>query len=369
MRILISGAGMAGLAAAITLGSTGHDVTIVERARRLRTAGSPIDIRGDAIDIARQMGVLDQIAERRVSMTDTAQFVDATGAVLAELPGDEVSDSGDDIEIPREDLAGILHDALPAPVSLVFDESISSIDNDAEGVDVRFTSGAAARFDLVVGADGLHSLTRRLALGPEADYLRHLGFYIALTNLPDHAGAERRSPLLNWPGHMIGITRYNDTALGVMTFRSEWIDYDYHDLAEQKRIVLAAFDGHDEWHVPAILDAVRHDPQLYFDSISQIHMDGWHHSRVVLVGDAAHCASGLSGRGTSLALTGAWFLSEALRTHAGDLAAAYREYEANQRPYVTLGQASAITGGDLVVPATPEAISARNRRLRGLVQR
>lgn len=359
---------MAGLAAGITLGAGGHDVLIVERAGHLRTSGSPIDIRGDAIAIVDKLGLLNQMDAHTVSMTELVQFVDAAGSVVADLPGGEVSDSEGDLEIPRDDLARVLLGALTPATSLVFGESIQTLHPDPDGVDVTFVSGETDRFDLVVGADGMHSLTRRLAFGPEQDYIHHLGIYVALTNLPGQRSSERSNPMLNWPGHSIGIARYNDVALGVMNFRSSWIDYDYHDLDAQKQILIEAFAGHDEWHVPEILDAVRADPELYFDSVGQIRMETWHHNRVVLVGDAAHCASPHSGRGASLAVSGAWFLAQALEEHPTDLEAACRDYEANQRPYVIHAQATAAPGGDLLVPATQEALDARNERLRSMTR-
>ena len=366
MRILISGAGMAGLSAGIALSALGYDVTLVEHADHLRTGGSPIDIRGDALDVAQQMGVLEQIREHRVTMTERSQFVDSQGTVLAELPANEVIDSADDIEIPRLELARVLQHALPPRTRLWFGESIEALHDDGDGVDVTFVSGRRECFDLVVGADGVHSLTRRLVFGPEQDYLHHLGLYIALTTMPTTGReAERVNPILNWPGHMIGITSYDDISLGVLTFRSPWIDYDYRDIDAQKQIALDAFAGHDEWRVPEILDAVLADPELYFDSISQIHMNTWHRGRVVLVGDAAHCASGLSGRGTSLAITGTWLLAQALHTHEEDIGAAFEEYETRQRPHVDRAQASAGPGGDLIVPATRQDLDVRNARLRG----
>ena len=367
MRILVSGAGMAGLSTGIALGTTGHDVTIVERANHLRVNGSPIDVRGDALGIAEKWGILGRITDKKVSMTELVQFVDSAGDVIAELPGGEVGESENDIEIPREDLARILRDALTPSTTLIFDESIKTLDDDGDGVDVTFVSGRRDRYDLVVGADGLHSLTRRLTFGPETDYLRHLGFYVALSNLPAEHSTERANPFYNFPGHMIGITRYNDVALAVINFRAPWIEYDYRDLDAQKQIIVDAFAGHDEWRIPEILAAVRADPELYFDSVSQIHLPVWHQGRVVLVGDAAHCASGLSGRGASLAMTGAWFLAQALQNHPDDRAAAYAEYEHNQRPYATRAQASAGPGGDLIVPATQEALDARNERLRAML--
>ena len=363
MRILVSGAGMAGLSAGITLGNARHDVTIIERAQHLRVNGSPIDIRGDSLDVARKMGVLEDIRARQVDMTQRTCFVDGNGDKVADLPLEAINDSADDTEIPREDLAHVLHDALGPSVTLTFGESVAELHDDGRGVDVAFASGERDRFDLVVGADGLHSATRRMVFGPESQYVRHLGFYTALANLPDHHPSGAPNPIYNYPGHMAGIVTYRDVALAVLTFRSSWIDYDYHDLDAQKRILTEQFGGHGRWRVPELLDAACRDPEPYFDSVSQVDMASWHRGRVVLVGDAAHCASPLSGRGTSLALTGTWLLAKALTDNADDLEAAFDQYEHEQRPHVTYAQGTVGAGGDLLVPATQEAIDARNREL------
>ena len=363
MRILVCGAGMAGLSAGIALGNTGHHVTIVERAQHLRVNGSPIDIRGESLAVALAMGVLEDIRARRVDMTQRTCFVDGNGVRVADLPIEAINDSPDDTEIPREDLAYVLRNALGPYVTLTFGQSVAELHDDGRGVDVVFASGGRDRYDLVVGADGLHSATRRLVFGPERQYVRHLGFYTALATLPGHHPTDAPNPIYNYPGHMAGIVTYREVALAVMTFRSSWIDYDYQDLDTQKRILTDEFGGHDQWRVPELLEAACRDPELYFDSVSQIDMPSWHRGRVVLVGDAAHCASPLSGRGTSLALTGTWLLAEALTNHAGDPEAAFAQYEREQRPHVTHAQGTVGAGGDLLVPATQEAIDARNREL------
>ena len=225
----------------------------------------------------------------------------------------------------------------------------------------------------MVGADGLHSATRALVFGPERQYLRHLGFYTALATLPQYHATGAPNPIYNFPGHLAGMVTYRDVALAVLTFRSSWIDYDYQDLDAQKLILTEQFGRHDRWRVPELLEAARRDPQLYFDSVSQIDMPSWHRGRVVLVGDAAHCASPLSGRGTSLAITGTWLLAQALSDRAAGLDAAgldaagldaaMAQYEREQRPHVTYAQGTVGAGGDLIVPATAEAIDARNRQL------
>lgn len=367
MGILVSGAGMAGLSAGITLGAHGHDVTIVERANHLRVNGSPIDIRGDSIDVAAKMGVLDAIRARRVDMSERIQFVDRNGELLAEMPDSEFNDRADDVEIPREDLAHVLRSALGPETRLHFNTSIAELQDDGNGVDVRFASGERQRYDIVVGADGMHSVTRRLTFGPESQFLRHLGFYVALAELPGYSQPDRRTPMYNFPGHLAGIATYRNKALAVFMFRSPWIDYDYHDVTAQKQILRDAFEGHTEWKIPETLDAASGDPELYFDSVSQIHMPTWHRGRVVLIGDSAYCASPLSGRGTSLAMTGAWLLAEALSEHPDDVTAAFNHYEREQLPHVTYAQSTAGPGGDVLVPASQSDIDARNQRLRSAV--
>lgn len=363
MNILISGAGVAGLSAALDLTSRGHRVTVVEYASHFRVNGSPIDIRGDALEIADTMGLLTRIRESRVRTTELGRFVNSDGATVARVPVEEMSDSGGDIEIAREDLAHILVDVLPSTTTIRFRDSVDSLADDGDGVDVHFISGRTERFDLVLGADGLHSVVRRLTFGPERDYLRHLGLYIGLADLPGGAQPDRLNSVYNFPDHMVAIARYKDTAFTSFIFRSGLIDYDYHDIDVQKKILIDAFADHTEWKIPQLLDAVRADPELYFDSVSQIHMPTWHRGRIALVGDAAHCAALLSGRGTSLALTGAHFLAEELERSGGDHTVAFERYAARQRPYVEFAQNSVSEGGDLIVPPTWEAINARNERL------
>ncbi|MFD5558454.1 FAD-dependent monooxygenase [Streptomyces sp. NPDC127068] len=366
MHILISGAGIAGLAAACGLGACGHDVTVVEHAHRLRLEGTPIDIRGDAIGAVDRMGLLARLQEQRLRMSESSHFVDRDGTPVGRVPVAHTGESDEDahVEILREDLVLTLADALPDTVTLRFGDAIRSLADGSDGVRARFDSGRAGRYDLVVGADGQHSGVRELVFGPEQEYLRHLGVYFALVDLPGDTWSDGVNTIHNVPGRLAGVFRYKDRTVAVLQFRSEPLDYDHRDPDAQKRIVLDAFAGLTSWRIPLLLDAVRAAPTLYLDAASQIRLPSWHRGRVVLVGDAGYCPAFLSGRGTSLALTGARFLAEELERYGDDYTTAFERYEARQRPHVTFAQASAEAGRDRLLPATRADLAARDAGLR-----
>ncbi|WP_033290756.1 FAD-dependent monooxygenase [Amycolatopsis jejuensis] len=361
MHILVSGAGVAGLALAADLGSRGHDVTVVELSGHLRVNGSPIDIRGDALAITEKMGLMDRIRAEQIHATDGAVYVDRDGNPVARIPHESFSDSADDLEIAREDLASILASAATGAGAVIrFRDSVTALADDGEGVDVTFRESRRERYDLVLGADGLHSAVRRLAFGPEQDYLRYLGHYVALFDLPEELRPEQANPLYNEPGRMAAVFAFKDKLIGCLAFRSAPLGYDYHDQAAYKRIIKDAYAGITAWQVPELVAAAEADDACYFDSISQIHLPQWHRGRIALVGDAAHCAALLSGRGTSLALTGAYYLAEELEKSPEDPTAAFARYETRQRPYVEFSQASVKDGAAALIPDSWEAIQARN---------
>ncbi|MER6910456.1 FAD-dependent monooxygenase [Streptomyces sp. NPDC000594] len=379
MHILISGAGIAGLAAARELGARGHDVTVVEHAHHLRLEGTPVDIRGDAIGAVDRMGLLARIREQRLRMSESSCFVDGDGVPVGRVPVADTSgaDEDADIEILREDLVLTLADALPDTVTIRFADAVRSLtdddgsDNgsDGGGVHVCFDSGRTGRYDLVVGADGQHSGVRELVFGPEKEYLRHLGVHFALVDLPGDTWSGGVNMIHNVPGRLAGVFRYKDRTVAVFQFRSGPLDHDHRDTDARKRIVLDAFAGVTSWRIPLLLDAVRAAPTLYVDSASQIRLPSWHRGRVVLVGDAGYCPAFLSGRGTSLALTGARFLAEELERNGDDHTTAFERYEARQRPYVTSAQASAEAGRDRLLPATRADLAARDAGLRAAAGR
>lgn len=363
MKILVSGAGIAGLATARELGSRGHDVTVVESARSFRTTGTPIDIRGDAIEAVDRLGLLPAIQQHRVHMSERSHFVDGDGRPVASIPMAEISDSDNDIEILREDLMRVLAEALPETVTIHFGDSIDALTDYNCTVAATFASHRTGRYDLVVGADGQHSAVRGLVFGPADNYLRHLGVYFALADYSDEPQSESTNSIYNVPGRMAGVFRYGGRTVAVFQFRSDAIDYDHRDVNAQKQLLVEAFAGYRSWRIPELLDVARADPGFYFTSASQIRMSSWHHGRVVLVGDAGYSPAYLSGRGTSLALTGARLLAEALDEHGTDVPAAFAQYEARQRPYVDFAQNRVDSGRDRMLPVSWAAIAARNEAL------
>ncbi|MGV9314773.1 FAD-dependent monooxygenase [Streptomyces sp. NPDC003691] len=388
MKILISGAGIAGLAAARELGGRGHEVTVVEYARGLRLEGTPVDIRGDAVGVMAEAGLLGRILERRLRMSEESWFVDGDGERIARIPlaasghsggsggqgGSEASSGSNgpggpgeqhgDIEILRADLVQLLAEELPSTVTVRFADAIRALTDHGDGVRVGFESGGTGHYDLVLGADGQHSAVRRLAFGPDRDCVRHLGVYFALAELPGEIWSGHANSLHSVPGALAGVFRYGDRTVAVFQLRSGPLDYDRHDQDARKRVLHDAFAGHRSWRIPRLLDAVRTAPALYLDAASQVRLPSWHRGRVALVGDAGYCPAFLSGRGTSLALTGARFLAEELASGDGDHTAAFVRYEARQRPSVTAAQAHAHRGRGHLLPATRAALDARNERLR-----
>ncbi|MFG2870669.1 FAD-dependent monooxygenase [Streptomyces sp. NPDC048338] len=343
--VLISGASVAGPALALLLHRYGFAVTVVERAPELRAGGYKVDIRGTAVEVCRRMGVWDEIVAASTDM-DGGSYVDDEGRTVGELPAEIFGGrAGQDDEIMRGDLARILYERTRDDVEYLFGDSIAALHDlgdEGDGVDVDFESGARRRFDLVVGADGLHSNTRRLVFGEERRFKRHLGAYISIFTAPNRLGLTRWETYHARPHKLVSVYSAAGesarTAKNCFVFASPAeLSYDHRDSAAQKRLLAEAFAG-DGWEIPALIEDSAHAEDFYFDSIALIEMDRWSSGRVVLLGDAAHCTSPASGQGTGLALTGAYVLAGELAAARGDHRVAFAAYEREMRPGVELNQ-------------------------------
>lgn len=364
--VLVVGASMAGLSAAAQLSAIGYQITVVERAPQLRLMGSPIDVRGEALEVAKRMGILDLIRANKVASHDRpvfTTFVDASGEAVAQLPLEMANDSVDDIEVSREALIKILNEQIDPSAEFIYEDWPTSLDEDELGVAVTLASGLKRTFDIVVAADGIHSSVRRLLMGPESLFCKHLGAYYAIFDLPIGAkGVSNESRTYNSPQGMAGINDYGNRCFGAFSFRAPEIDYDFRDPSAQKQLLIDAFADERGWHVPYLLEAASSSTEIYFDSVSQVHMPRWSKGRVVFVGDAAHAASLFSGRGTSLAMLGTSILADELVAAGYDHAQAFDRYEARLRPTAHRAQEGVMETRDFIVPVTQDEIDARNRQ-------
>ncbi|MFJ1456299.1 FAD-dependent monooxygenase [Nocardia sp. N2S4-5] len=364
--ILISGAGIAGPSLAYWLGRLGHDVTVVEQSPCLRDGGAAaVDFRGDQLVLLERMGVLADIRAQQTGMGDQL-VVDASGRTLATFPSALFSG---EVEIDRGDLARILYEHSRHEAEYVFGDRVTAIDQHDDGVDVRFAHGPARTYDLVIGADGLHSAVRRLAFGDEHRFRRDLGYYIAAFGAPNTFGLNHSGLIYNEPGRYLSVASGRDTGRATIgfLFAADPQEYDRHDLDAQKRLVATHF-ADVGWKAPELLAAMRDSGDLFFDSLSQIRLDRWSDGRVALLGDAAWCA-GPGGNGTGHAMLGAYILAGELAAADGDHRLAYSRYEQRMRPPVDKSQKFATGAGRFLAPATHWQIRRRNLTYRFLSSR
>jgi 2-polyprenyl-6-methoxyphenol hydroxylase-like FAD-dependent oxidoreductase len=338
-RVLVSGAGIAGTTLAYWLHRNGFEPVVVERAPALRPGGYKIDIRGAALDVVERMGVMAPIREARTDI-QSASIVNAKGRKVASLDGDTFGGrEHGDAEIHRGELGRLLYGLTESTVDYRFGDSIKAVEQSGDGVDVEFEQGAPEHFDLVVGADGLHSRTRALAFGPEADYVHDLGYGVASYSVPNDLGLDRCELTYVGPNRtaLVYNTAGNEHATALFLWAAPTLDYDRSDPASQVKVLREAY-ADEGWEIPKLLAAAESTPDFYFDSLSQVRMDQWSQGRVALIGDAAHCASAASGQGTSLALVGGYVLAGELAKTDGD-PAAFTEYEQLVRPFALANQA------------------------------
>jgi 2-polyprenyl-6-methoxyphenol hydroxylase-like FAD-dependent oxidoreductase len=357
--VLVVGAGIAGSTLAYWLARHGIGTTVVERSEGQRSSGSPVDLRGPALAVVEQMNLLAPLREAATLATNLA-IVDGRGRRIGWIPT-QASDDG--LEIPRSDLAAILAGAVRGHAEFLYDDTVVTLRDNGHGVDVTFERAAPRRFDLVVGADGLHSRVRRLTFGPESQFTTHLGMYIATTTL-DGVPADRHTVFMhNAPGRAVAVHPTTGREGAAFIFRHPHLPgLNERDTAHHKQLVAEAYAGM-EWRVPELLERVRDSEDLYFDSVSRVRLDTWSRGRTTLVGDAASCVS-LLGEGSSMAIAGAVTLVQALVAQPNAPAEALGRYERAHRKRLLRRQRGVAVTSHLLVPATRTGITIRNTAFR-----
>jgi 2-polyprenyl-6-methoxyphenol hydroxylase-like FAD-dependent oxidoreductase len=348
-RVLISGAGVAGPALAYWLARDGYETVVVERAAALREGGQAVDFRGPVHRaVLERMGIWGAIHERRTT-PGRLVLVNAGGDIRATLPKSMLSG---DVEILRGDLCRILYERTRSAVDYRFGDRVVAVEDCGQSVAISFERAASESFDFVVGADGLHSSVRALAMAPEAEVVRHQGYRIASFATPNLLGREGGALSYCDPGRGACLTATATTTGRALLVWTAGPIGGEHDRApcEQKRAIAERFAGMG-WKVPEVLAHLGDASDLYVDAVATVHIDRYARGRVVLLGDAAQGGT-LGGQGTSIAMVGAYVLAHELATSPADPRAAFARYEEKMRPYAAGCQKGAMRVGQFFAPAT-----------------
>lgn len=344
VRVLVSGAGVAGTTVAYWLAHHGFSVTVVERHPGLRPGGQAIGVRGPALSVLERMWLRaaahhlrTRIRGSSVVDRDGNELSSDTGAAPAGSTGELVA--GPDIELLRDDLIELLYEPTKLNTEFLFGDSVATLDDDGATVRVTFERADPRDFDLVVGADGLHSTVRGLVFGPEERFVERLGTYAAVFTVPNFLHLDYWQIWNYGEQSMAGVysVRDNTEARAMLGFMDSDLRIDYRDTEAQFAELERRMAG-DGWVRPQLLQYMRTAPDFYFDEMAQVKMDHWAKGRVVLVGDAGYCCSPLSGQGTSVALLGAYILAGELAACGDDYAKGFANYQKEFADYVKRNQ-------------------------------
>ncbi len=364
MKIAINGAGVAGPTLAYWLHRCGHEPSLIEKAPHLRTGGYVIDFWGVGYTMAERMGILPEVLKAGYAVEEL-RLVNTTGRktggfstkVFSRMVGGRFT------SLPRGDLAAAIYRTIEGRVETMFGNGIVGLEEYENGIRASFEHGPVRDFDLVIGADGLHSKIRELTFGPESQFERQLGYWVAAFNIENY---QPRDDLVyvshTTPGRQVArFTLRDGQTMFLFVFANEHIKGpEPRDLAERKALLHHIFDDAG-WECPQILKAMDDVEDIYFDSVSQIRIDTWHKGRVMLIGDAASCASLLAGEGTGLAMTEAYVLAGELHRAKGDYREAFRRQEQLLRPFVEGKQESAKDFASAFAPKTAFGVWIRNQ--------
>ena len=363
MKIAISGAGIAGPTLAHWLLRTGHEPTLIEESADFRAGGYVIDFWGVGYDVAEKMGILPEVLERGYDVREV-RLVTESGAKAAGFNADVFRRMTHDryTSLARGDLAETIFNTVKDKAETLFGETITALEETRAGVSVSLKSGGTRDFDLVVGADGLHSNVRRLVWGEEAGFERPVGFHAAAFECPAYPHRDE-DVYVSYAKPGLSISRFamrDNRTLCLFIFEDERMTGPLpHDAATRKAILHDIF-GRMGWEAREMLDAMDDTAEVYFDRVSQSTVPGWSKGRTVLVGDAAACPSLLAGEGTGLGMTEAYVLAGELHAHGTDFAAAFQPYEAKLRPFLEEKQKSALAFASSFAPKTEFGIWLRN---------
>ncbi|WP_330256389.1 FAD-dependent monooxygenase [Nocardia sp. NBC_00565] len=366
LHVLVSGGGIAGNAVALQLLRAGIRTTVVERAAAPRPGGQAVDLRGPSREVAERMGLMPGIRKYQLDERGMA-YVEENGREFVRMPAEMFDGKGPvaDIEITRGDLNQVLLTEVASAAGELdyrYGEWIQALTQDDAGVDVTFASGRTERFDLVVGADGVHSATRQLAFGPAEQFVTYLGGYMSFFTMPTPAGTEPGwFKMHTVPSAAVAIRPDADpaTSKAIVTMRTEADPALRRDVAAQQRLIhdMLAEAG---WETPAVLDAMTTTPDFYFDMLARVDMPSLSTGRVTLLGDSGFCGSPMTGMGTAMAIVGAYVLAGEIAAAPNDLRTALTRYEEIVTPF--LDKAKELPGGGIKMMLPTSRLGTRMAR-------
>lgn len=362
-EILISGLGIAGPTLAYWLQKRGFRPVLLERTPAPRRGGYIIDFWGVGYDVADRMGLRPTL-HREECHLDEVRLVNTEGRRVARLRAAVFGEAtgGRYLSILRSRLARCIWELVDGSVETIFGDSVTRIEEDPSGTLVHFERAAPRRFALVIGADGLHSNIRSLALGASDPVPHHLGCCTAACTVPGYPHRDE-GVFVSYAAPGMQTTRYAlpDGSSTIFFFfaHPDPNDIPHHDIAAQKAMVRRAFEGRG-WECDELLAAISRADDWYFDAVAQIRMPMWHRGRVALVGDAGYCPSLLSGQGSALAMAGAYILAYELEHAGGDHAAAFARYQSSFKPFIESKQRAAANFTWWMAPKTRFGVHLRN---------
>ena len=361
--VLISGASFAGLSTAYWMSKLGYRVTLVEMAAEIKKGGTPVNILGHTIDIVKRMGLFKQIEANRLVM-EKVEFKNADDVTeRVDFTQKRHQEQGEiEYEIERDLLLDLIYDTIKNEVKFIFNDSITSLHETNNHIEITFRKGVPQTFDLVFGCDGVHSVVRKLWFGEESEFSHFLGIYFSMTIVNKLLIPEFTNQMYSEPGKTVMLNAYNGkTDIALAFFSEQEIPYNYRDELQQRKIISDQFTE-TGWRTPELLEEVQNSKTFYFDKLCHMRMPSWTRGRVALVGDAGYCASPAAGRGGSLAIDGAAALADGFYKFPGNFELAFEEYNQNLRPFIEEVQADVVNYNlDALIPKTEEAIRRRNK--------